>query len=334
MKKCRFCKSRFTDSYRFCPECGAPAPEFPTFGGKMANLFKGILFVLLFIAIQYAVSLAYSIYASFAVITPENMNAGEETLINAAYEMYQRNVSTISIFIYALTIIALVIIFAVRKRKFSDGTGIKKFSAAAIPFALLAGLSLNYVVTSAMVFIPIPESFQEMYDEIYSFMGEGNFIIEFIATAILAPIVEEIVFRGLCYRYARRAFPTFVAALISGVIFGLSHGNPISFVFTTILGIILAYAYEKSGSIVPSILIHIGFNGGAYIVERSPIVWNFESISVLFLATLAASIISCTVLFKISKKEIPVEATPFFVQKVNPVCPPDEITDSETETNA
>lgn len=333
MKKCRQCKSRFTDSYRFCPECGAPAPEFPTFGGKMASLFKGILFVILFTAIQYAVSFGYSLYASIAVLS-ENMLGDEEAIVNAAYDMYIRNSSLISIFIYALTIIALVIIFAVRKRKFSDGTGIKKFSAAAIPFALLAGLSLNYFVTSAMTFIPIPESFQELYDEIYSFIGQGNFIIEVIATAILAPIIEEIIFRGLCYRYARKAFPTFAAALISGVIFGISHGNPISFVFTTILGIILAYAYEKSGSIVPSILIHMGFNGGAYIVERSPIVWSYESVAVLALATLAASIISCSVLFKISKKEIPVETKPFFVQKINPVCPPGEITDSEAENNA
>lgn len=300
MKKCRQCKSRFPDNFNFCPECGAPAPESPTFGGKLAQLGKGVLFVLLFTAIQYAAAIVFTftlvLFAGFGLISAD------------AYDYLNSNiVSLVSILAYAMTAVSVFIFYKARKKSVSENTGIKKFKASAIPFALLAGISLNYFVTFAMAVIPIPEALQERYDEIYSFLGEGNFIIEFISVAVLAPIIEELVFRGLCYRYARRSFPAFAAALISGAVFGIAHGNLISFVFTTVLGIVLAYAYEISGSIVPSMLIHIGFNAGSYILELTTAEMEDSAAVVLTLLAVSTvlSAVFCALLFKFSKKKAP-----------------------------
>lgn len=309
MKKCSQCGAVFPDNYTFCPGCGIKAPEYPTTGGRIACVAKGVLFVILFMVVQFAASFVYTIYATIAVMSSGNLSVIDDpqALTNAVLEMVERNTSALSIAIYVITVLAILIIFAAKKRKFTESVGINSFGYGAIPFAVLVGIALNYFVVCAMAITPVPQSWIDRYDEIYSFMGEGNVVLEFVSVAILAPIVEEIVFRGLCYRYARKGFRPIVAALISGVVFGIAHGNAISFVYTTLLGVVLAYAYEKSGSIIPSILIHIGFNAGSYLVDVTLPDDDIQlwMILVILAASAALSALFCALLFKFSKKTVP-----------------------------
>jgi hypothetical protein len=80
-----------------------------------------------------------------------------------------------------------------------------------------------------------------------------------ILIAIAAPISEEVCFRGMLFGGLRQRLPRLGAALVSGSIFGILH------VFTGIgvvppliaFGVILALLYEKTGSIVPGIMLHM-----------------------------------------------------------------------------
>lgn len=77
------------------------------------------------------------------------------------------------------------------------------------------------------------ESFIE-HDEIFN----ANPILAFISVAILAPIVEEIIFRGIIFnkaaKYKGGAFPIIISALL----FGLAHMQPIQIVYAFIVGLI------------------------------------------------------------------------------------------------
>jgi uncharacterized protein len=81
-----------------------------------------------------------------------------------------------------------------------------------------------------------------------------------VSVGILAPIAEEIYFRGVIFRWLRGGWKFWPSALISSVIFGLLHGEISVAIAAFVLGLILAYAYEKSNSLWGSIAIHIANN--------------------------------------------------------------------------
>jgi CAAX protease family protein len=87
----------------------------------------------------------------------------------------------------------------------------------------------------------------------------GALPVQVLLIAIAAPISEEVCFRGMLFGGLRERWPRVVAALLSGLIFGGLHAlTGLSAVPVLIaFGFILALLYEKTGSIVPGILLHM-----------------------------------------------------------------------------
>lgn len=74
---------------------------------------------------------------------------------------------------------------------------------------------------------------------------------------LLAPVMEELVFRGAITRELLRRYRPWVAIVISGFFFGLIHFNPVQSVFAFLLGILLAWLYWRTRSLVPCIVYHV-----------------------------------------------------------------------------
>ncbi|HUT51173.1 MAG TPA: CPBP family intramembrane glutamic endopeptidase [Alphaproteobacteria bacterium] len=73
---------------------------------------------------------------------------------------------------------------------------------------------------------------------------------------ILAPLAEEIIFRGLLYGWLRRFWRILPATLLSAAIFGLIHGViPVIFA-AFVVGLALAYVYERTGSLWTPAIVH------------------------------------------------------------------------------
>lgn len=87
------------------------------------------------------------------------------------------------------------------------------------------------------------------------------FWVMFLMMAVYAPVVEELVFRGVVYRGYQKSGTTMQAILLSAVLFGLIHMNFNQAPYAFMLGIVLALLVEAAGSIWASILFHIVFNG-------------------------------------------------------------------------
>ena len=81
----------------------------------------------------------------------------------------------------------------------------------------------------------------------------------FLATAY-GPIFEEVFFRGFCYQVFKRRFGIFPAMLISAAFFALIHANTFAFWPIFILGLALAWLFEKRGSLLPGIILHVTHN--------------------------------------------------------------------------
>ena len=96
----------------------------------------------------------------------------------------------------------------------------------------------------------------------------GPIGIQFLLIVILAPLAEEICFRGMLFGGMRSRLPFWAAALGAGMFFGLLHytTGPSAVPSLVVLGVIFALIYEKTGSIWPAIIMHTMNNAFALAV--------------------------------------------------------------------
>jgi membrane protease YdiL (CAAX protease family) len=90
-------------------------------------------------------------------------------------------------------------------------------------------------------------------------------LLTFFSAAILAPIAEEIFFRGFLYAGLRARIGVLGAMVTSTLFFTALHFSLDAFIPIFILGLCLAFLYEKTGSLYPSIILHASNNGIAII---------------------------------------------------------------------
>ena len=136
-----------------------------------------------------------------------------------------------------------------------------------IPVLFAIGI-LVYVILNIFKIKPPPQPI------IGLFLEEKNTALLFISSMIAAtfgPIIEEIFFRGVMYNAVKKKIGVFWSILITSMLFSFLHTHAmtyflVGFIPITILGILLAYLYEKTGSLIPSITLHVCNNVGSVIM--------------------------------------------------------------------
>ncbi|MBI4323381.1 MAG: CPBP family intramembrane metalloprotease [Candidatus Omnitrophica bacterium] len=81
-----------------------------------------------------------------------------------------------------------------------------------------------------------------------------------VLACVIGPVAEEVFFRGVVFATLRRSTSRTVAMLVSGSLFAAMHTNLIAFVPILALGCVLAHLYERSGSLVGPIAVHMVHN--------------------------------------------------------------------------
>ncbi len=92
-----------------------------------------------------------------------------------------------------------------------------------------------------------------------------GFVLTFFAVALLAPVAEEIFFRGFLYGGLRARIGVIGAMIASTFFFTALHFSIDAFIPIFVLGLFLAWLYEKTGSLYPGIILHAANNGVAVI---------------------------------------------------------------------
>ena len=91
-----------------------------------------------------------------------------------------------------------------------------------------------------------------------------------VFAVLIAPILEEVAFRGLLYPALRRGIGVRGAVISTAVLFGLVHGEANVIVPLTILGVFLVYLIETTGSVLSCIAAHAAFNS----LTVAQIIWQ------------------------------------------------------------
>ena len=97
--------------------------------------------------------------------------------------------------------------------------------------------------------------------EIYLKRSTEHFLVFFtVFVALVGPLIEEIFFRGFAYPAVRARFGPAAGMALTACIFSAMHMSLTAFVPIFFLGVFLAYLYEKTGSLVPSMTAHVLHN--------------------------------------------------------------------------
>lgn len=119
------------------------------------------------------------------------------------------------------------------------------------------------LVATGVVIEPLLALFPtEGYEAVMQTVGLGGWAI--LSTVVAAPILEEVLFRGLIFESCRERFGKGGALVISALLFGLIHGVPVQMVNAFVVGLILGYVYLRTRSLVSVMIIHAVNNAIAY----------------------------------------------------------------------
>ena len=158
-------------------------------------------------------------------------------------------------------------------------------------YLLLAGCAIQIMVSSTLSLIrPCFESVFENYDSmIDGVFGASSSVLGYLCVFLLAPITEELIFRGLTLHYAKKILPPIVSILLQGFLFGIYHGNIIQGIYAFVLGTLLGFIAHQSKSLIPGMFLHIVINASALLVFKGMTSTLTASIITLAISTLVAA---------------------------------------------
>ena len=164
-----------------------------------------------------------------------------------------------------IALIQLIIFFVIYKlavRRNEDELR-TKLNLKDISFSVMTGIGVSGI---SFIWLIIAGKIPEFQAQIAA-MKEGNAMIGggslhgvFLSAVIAAPIVEEVIFRGVELGSFRKIFPAWASILISAIIFGVYHMNPVAIVYATVMGIIAGVVYEKKQNLLFPIMLHMANN--------------------------------------------------------------------------
>ena len=138
-------------------------------------------------------------------------------------------------------------VLSIRKIKWSTFFGVIAFTMASSPLVTLVNLVSQLFVENTIT------------ENSTQFLSLHPLLLIFFV-GVLAPVCEEVVFRGAIFGGMKKEGNVFKAVMASGLLFGLLHMNINQASYAFVIGILLGFLVEATGSIFSSILFHVLIN--------------------------------------------------------------------------
>lgn len=287
-----------------------------------ASSIWGLIYpMLLYVVVQFGVMIVMMMALSFSAFVALH-NLPPTTIIETVQKLSNDNI-LVMLLISQIITIPILAIWLRKDIKIDKEMGIyKKYKGTfflkylfIVPFGLTTMLCANYFVSILQMFMP--EFMATSYDETSVALSTGPVIIQILATAVGAPIVEELMFRGVIYRRIRRMVNVIPAAIITSLLFGIYHGNWIQGPYAFLVGLACVFVYERYKSIIAPIILHGTANFFATIVSicagnmgntsTQQITKTPETVITLVIVTAAMGVLTFLLYRVIKKSVIPEE---------------------------
>lgn len=159
-----------------------------------------------------------------------------------------------------------------------------------VPGLLLVEGWLNQALTQL-----IPESDWEA--EAFAQMSDGS-LVAVLSVCVFAPVLEEMLFRGVILRGLLQRYPPGVAIVHASAVFGLAHLNIYQFCGAMLSGMVMGWLYERTRSLWPGIVLHAAYNTGVtWLAQQAA--GNTGSQDDVYLAAAATTLLAAAWLWRL-----------------------------------
>ncbi|MFA6308453.1 MAG: CPBP family intramembrane glutamic endopeptidase [Clostridia bacterium] len=241
----------------------------------MKKILTASGFILLYLAVYYIITSNITVFFLLAYLIKEVIS--DPAMISNggfAYALRGSIDPLIKATILLQSISAVVSFFAywfiswARKQNFFQVCTFKKTHPANYLASVLLGISLLLPISLLIKLFSIDKLSSDSQELMNSIINGNSLFIAILGIGILAPIIEEVIFRGLILTELKKITAIPAAIIIQGMLFGIYHGNLQQAIYASVLGIVLGYVCVKTGSLFCSILVHIFFNTTSLLMDR------------------------------------------------------------------
>lgn len=216
---------------------------------------------LLYLVISYLVQLVGILLLVRIVGADWEFSSPEELQIYIM-EIYNQNAMLLTLIAAVISIPICFLLFRedLKRREYEGDVqekrkiSVQQWGLVAL-LGMAASISLNDWIALSGI-ITIFDGFEEVAEALYG----GSLLVEFLAIAVAAPLIEELIFRGLVYQRIRRLSGVRMAVILSALYFGVYHMNIVQGIYAFLLGGLLAWVYEKYQTLWAPILFHASAN--------------------------------------------------------------------------
>lgn len=244
-------------------------------------------------------ALSVQIVASVVVVLPYSLIAGMQAAMNGQtdssliMENFMAGMGDIMGIILVVVGVLLLVVFVpwfyfgCGRQKITGASAKRVFAPRTLLIVVIIATGLNYGINCLlqMVYALAPQAL-ENYQQLMENAGIGNNVWANAAAVLLAPLGEELIFRGVAFYYARRAVSDmrnpkaafWIANGIQALLFGIYHMNLVQGIYAFVIGLALGYLCQKYHSVIPGMLAHLVFNGMSALLGDVMYAWIPESI--------------------------------------------------------
>lgn len=256
-----------------------------TAGAFFGSVGRALCYLLLFLLCQALVSGMYSLTISLYSMLNPGLSLDPVELIFACTDQ-------ISLISGLATLIILAAFFLLRRKNPLRESGFRTTHGRFV-FTAIAITPLLYAAISLILSL-LPEVWMDGYAEAAASLSQKGILVT-VASVLVAPLVEEVVFRGLVLSRLSRVIPGWLAVLLSALLFGVCHGQIVWITYAFVLGVILGFFALRAKSVWPSLCAHILFNGIGQIAVYIP--ENDTSVNLFYLGLFGCGAVLCIAVF-------------------------------------
>ena len=169
-----------------------------------------------------------------------------------------------------------------------------------VVITLLISLALNNIISMTPL-VQMSGGYAQANENFYG----STLMLELIGSAILSPIMEELVFICIVFGNIRKITSTGTAIFLSAFLFGIVHFNIVQFIYAFLLGIVLALFMYKSGHMYAAMVGHIAANAFAVLrTECNILTWTMDGSAVAWTLSIILLVAGSMILGYYVKRKI------------------------------
>lgn len=238
-----------------------------------SRLWRIIYPILTYFGVYYLIFIIGGIFGvTFSVVSMKQSGAELDyyVLLEQTALWIARHQSEMQIAV-SVIVLPLAMLYFRMDQKSAGLTGKKEapLKAPVIVTSILLGVSACMALNGLLNMSGLMRVYEENLDEIGQALYQGRIFWEILGTGLLAPLVEELIFRGLIFRRLKDWVAAPQAIVVSALIFGFYHGNTLQIIYASVIGLLFAWLYEKYKNLIAPILAHMAANLFSVIASES-----------------------------------------------------------------